>query len=176
MPQPSALLRQLENARFERALDVSESLAEHRALLTTLELERINNILTGKTEDPWRQEPITLTLPSGREERLELHENMKLVARTKLHRATELAEQGSTIDAAVDIYVELVLTHVFKDANRRSAVLAAHYFLRRYGVSVSGLAIHELGLGDLRDPQQVEGLRKTIHQMAQFSSSQNKDL
>ncbi len=163
------LKRQLETARFERALQVTESLADHRALLTTSELARINHIVTGKTNDPWRQETVTITLPSGKTEVLTLIVDPILTAREKLHRATEMAELGSAIDAAIDIYVGLVLAHVFHDANRRTAVLASHYFFKRYGVPVSGLALHELGLGDLREKGQIESLRETVYQMAKFS-------
>ena len=35
MTAPTPLKRQLEMARFERAMEVAESLADHRALLTT---------------------------------------------------------------------------------------------------------------------------------------------
>lgn len=170
MPAPNDLKRQLEIARFERALEVAESMATHRALLTTAELARINNILTGKDEDePWRQVPVTITLPSGKTETLSLIADPKITAREKLHRATDLAEKGAPIDAAVDIYSGLVLSHVFKDANRRSAVCAAHYFLNRYGAPVSGLALHEIGLGDLREEGQIQALKDTITQMAKFS-------
>lgn len=168
----NALKRQLEMSRFERALEVAESLADHRALLTTAELARLNNILTGKNDDPWRQGPVTLTLPSGKTETLALLADPVIKAREHLHRATETAEMGAVVDAAVDIYSGLVLAHVFADANRRTAVLAAHYFLRRYGVPLSGLALHELGLGDLREPGQIEGLRETVHQMARFATKQ----
>jgi len=161
--------RQLERARFERALEVAESLALHRALLTTAELARINNILTGKeVDDPWRHEAVTLNLPSGRVETLALITDPVLTTREKLHRATEDSESGATVDAAVDIYTGLVLSHVFRDANRRTAALAAHYFLKRYGVPLSGIAIHEIGLGDLRQPGQIQSLRETVHQMAKF--------
>lgn len=171
-PKPESLAKQLERARFERALEVSESMAEHRVLLTTAELARLNNILNGKKpeDDPWRQEPVTLTLPSGKTETLALIADPKLSLREKLHRATEVAEGGAVIDAAVNIYVGIVLVHPFKDANRRTAVLAAHYFLQRYGVPVSGLALHEIGLGDVRDPHQVDSLRDTIHQIAKFAA------
>lgn len=168
--QPDSLKRQLELSRFERALSVSESLADHRALLTNAELARLNGILTGTTADPWREDTVTLNLPSGNSETISLVADPKVTCRDKLHRATELAEAGSVIDAAVDIYVGLVRAHVFTDANRRTAVLAAHYFLRRYGVPVSGVALHEIGLGDIRDEAQVESLRETIHQMARFSA------
>lgn len=169
------LRRQLEIARFERALEVAESMANHRVLLTTMELARLNNILTGRNDDnPWRHDPQTITLPSGKTETLQLLADAKVTAREKLHRATELAEQGAIIDAAVDLYSGLVLSHVFKDANRRSAVCAAHYFLTRYGLPISGLALHEIGLGDLREEGQIQALRETITQMAKFSRSRQK--
>jgi prophage maintenance system killer protein len=170
---PESLLLQLERTRFERALEVSESMADHRALLTLTELARLNNILTGKDEDPWRQEPVTIVTPSGKTETLSLIADPKIMTREKLHRATETAESGSVIDAAVDIYVGLVLSHVFKDANRRTAVLAAHYFLRRYGVPLSGVALHEIGLGDLREEGQIDALREAIRQIAKFTSRKN---
>lgn len=170
--KPTTLLKQLEMTRFERALEVTESLATHRALLTTAELGRINNILTGNKDDhdPWRQEPVTINLPSGKLESYSLVADPKRTTREKLHRATEMAEAGHVIDAAVEIYTSLVLSHVFKDANRRAAVLGAHYFLKRYGVPLSGLAIHEIGLGDLRQEGQIEALRETISQMAKFAA------
>jgi prophage maintenance system killer protein len=171
---PTSLQRQLEMARFERAMEVAESLADHRALLTTAELGRLNNILTGKDAEPWREKPVTITLPSGRTETLALIADPKITAREKLHRATELAEGGAVVDAAVDIYSALVLSHVFQDANRRTAVLAAHYFLRRYGAPISGLALHEIGLGDLREEGQIEALRETVTQMAKFASKRSK--
>ena len=168
-----SLNRQLELARFDRALDVTESLADHRALLTTTELARINEILTGKSHDPWRQDSTTLTLPSGRTETFALLTDPVLTARDHLHQATEKAEQGAVIDAAVDIYVALVLAHAFQDANRRTAVLASHYFLKRYGSPISGIALHELGLGDLRQEGQIDALRETIRQMAKFAEKRN---
>ncbi len=168
--RPDSLKRQLERTRLDRALAVTESLADCRALLTTAELARINNVLTGKNEDPWRRDPVTIKLPSGKIETLELITDPVLSSRDKLHRATEQAEQGAIIDAAVDLYVGLVLAHCFNDANRRTAVLAAHYLLKRYGVPLSGLALHEIGLGDLREEGQVQALRETIGQMAKFAA------
>ena len=171
-PKPDSLKRQLELARFDRALEVSQSMAARRVLLTTTELARLNNILTGRNEDPWRQAPVTITLPSGTTETLALMADPVVTTREKLHQATELAEAGSVVDAAVNVYTALVLAHVFEDANRRSAVLAAHYFLHRYGIPVSGMALHEIGLGDIRDANQMELLTETIKQMAKFATRQ----
>lgn len=159
-------------SRFERALEVSGSMAMHRVLLTTAELARLNNILKGNENDPWRKTPVTLTLPSGNKETFALIADPTLNARDKLHRATEMAESGSPIEAAVDIYVNLVLSHVFEDANRRTAVLAAHYFLNRYGIPISGTALHEIGLGDLREEGAIESLRDVIRQMSKFAEKQ----
>jgi hypothetical protein len=36
------------------------------------------------------------------------------------------------------------------------------------------LAIHEIGLGDLREEGQIESLRETVHQMAKFASKAKK--
>lgn len=171
------LRRQLELTRYDRALEVSDSLAAHRALLTTLELARLNLILLGRhpDDDPWRQDTVTLKLPSGKEETLTMHSDPKLNTRDRLHRATEIAEAGDPIEAAVQIYSDLVRLHAFEDGNRRTAALAANFFLRRYGVPVSGTALHELGLGDIRDPEQLALLKSTIEQMARFAaSSKNK--
>lgn len=172
---PESLKKQLERARFERALEVTESMGTRRVLLTTVELARLNNMLTGKApeHEPWRQEPVSLTLKSGKTAVFNVVTDPKVSLRDQLHRATELAENGHVIDAAVDIYAGLVLLHAFTDANRRTAVLAAHYFMIRYGVPLSGLALHEIGLGDLREPGQVEVLKDTIHQIAKFVQKRN---
>ena len=190
------LRRQLERSRFERALEVCESMVAHRVLLTNSELARLNNILLGRqpTDDPWRQGPMTSTLRSGREVQFSVMADPKVSLRDRLHQATAIAEAGkapdgtehapeAVIDAAVDVYVNMVLSHYFQDGNRRkavlaahyfldgnrrTAVLAAHYFLRRYGLPVSGLAIHEMGLGDVRNPEQVELLRQTLRNMAKL--------
>jgi hypothetical protein len=168
------LKRQLEVTRFERALEVAESLADHRALLTTAELARLNSILSAKEEDPWRRETITITLPSGRTETLALIVDPILTVREKLHRATEMAESGDPVNAGIDIYTGLVMTHAFSEANRRTAALASHYFFRRYGVPISGVTLHELGLGDLRQEGQIDSLRETIRQIIKFAEKRRQ--
>lgn len=167
------LKKQLERTRFERALEVTESLVNHRALLTTTELARLNQIVTGNLEDPWRQKQTTLTLPGGITKTLALVIDPKILAREKLHQTTERAESGDALNAAVDLYVDLVLAHVFEDGNRRTAVLASHYFLIRHGTPISGIVLHEIGLGDLHEPGEIESLRETIHQIIKFAAKRN---
>ena len=165
-----SLKRQLEISRFDRGLEVAESLAERRALLTTAELARLNNIVTGQTTEPWRRESTSVTLPSGTIETFGLIVDPVLLAREKLHRATEIAEGGSAIDAGVAIYIDLVLAHVFTQGNRRTAVLASHYFFKRYNAQISGIVLYELGVGNLRQPGQIEALKEIILEVAKFTN------
>jgi hypothetical protein len=44
----------------------------------------------------------------------------------------------------------------------------------RYGVPISGLALHEIGLGDLREPGEIDALREAINQMAKFAERSRK--
>lgn len=171
------LKRQLEIARLERALEIAEGMALRKVNLTTTELARLNNILTGSEQnsDPWRIEAVTIQLPSGKKETLSLIQEPSLNIRDILHKCTDLSETGSLIDAVVLIYSKIVLSHFFKDANRRTAVVACHYFLSRYEAPISGLALHELGLGDLRQPEQLELLKNTIQHLTRFASARQKN-
>ncbi len=172
MSPAHSLLRQLEKARLERALAIVDSLCEHKALLTTGELARVNQVITGKNEDPWRQETTTIQHSNGRTFSFSLLADPRILARDKLHQATErcLSEKADeVIEAAIDLYCALVLSHVFVDGNRRTAAAASHYFLNRHGIRLSGTAIHEIGMGDLRDPHETKALYDTIRQMASFT-------
>jgi hypothetical protein len=166
-----SLKAQLERARFERAIEVAESLATHRALLTTAELARLNNILTGRqpTHEPWRQGPASLKLRSGREVQFAVMADPIINLRERLHHATELAESGDVLTAVVSLYANMILSHYFSDANRRTAAIAAHYFASRYDLPLSGVAIHEMGLGDLREEGRIEALRQAFESMLKVS-------
>jgi hypothetical protein len=167
------LRRQLEQSRFERALEIVEGMADRRVQLTTTELARLNSILRGReqweNDDPWRREPVSRVLPSGREVSFSLHADPVLNTREKLHYATEISENGHALQGGCAVYVGLIQSHMFVDANRRTAALAAHYFFTRYQVPMSGRALHEIGVGDLGDPEQVKLFNETVEQIARFS-------
>ncbi len=164
--KPFSLVVQLELTRFERALAVSASIANSGALLTTSELARLNKILLGNNTDSneslWRKEAVNVKLPSGKLERLELIEDPILATRDKVHQATEQAENGDAIGAVVNLYVGMIKAHAFLDGNRRTAILAIHYFLFKYGFSVSAHDLLAMKLGDVRDPQEVESLKSNL--------------
>lgn len=168
---PNFLQRQLERARFERALEVADSMVEKGAFLNPGELARINNILLGRdVPDPWREGAAVLKLPSGREEKLQILADPVNSTREILRTARERAQSGEVVDAAADVYAKLVLLHPFKDANRRSAVVAAAYLLKLNGYEISAMGLHELGLGDLRAAGQVEALREMLRNVVKLSS------
>lgn len=171
---PNFLQRQLERARFERALEVAESMVEKGAFLNTAELARINNVLRGQNDEPWREGAAVCKLPSGREEALQLLADPITHCKEILRNAKDRAAAGQVVEAAADVYAQLVLTHVFKDANRRSAVVAAAYLLKLNGYDVSAMGLHELGLGDLRAEGQLEALRETLRNVVRMSSKSSR--
>ncbi len=165
-----SLTKQLEQTRFDRALEVTDSLVKHQALLTTAELARLNQILIGKNTDPWRYQSTTVQLASGRKLTLALIVDPIRTMREKLHGATEKAENGAVLDAAIDIYLALMGMRVFLSANRNSAVLASHYFLKRYGLLMTGRDIDQLvGTADLQQEEEIQNFRQSVYQMARFS-------
>lgn len=180
--KPRSLKQQLEQTRLERAIEIATDLAGKGALLTTTELARLNEVVTGagsstkspKEDAPWRQEEVTLTLPSGKKETFSVIVNARRVARDKLHQATDRADCGSVLEAAVGIYVGLVQAHVFNDGNRRTAAVAAHYFFAKHNIAMSGLALHELGTRDMRDPEQIRELEASLKQIAKFTSKRKE--
>lgn len=162
---PNYLQRQLELSRFERALEVVDSMVESHAFLNTGELARINQILTGTKSDPWRVEAAICQLPSGRDANFQVLADPINKAKEILRAGKDRADAGDVVDAAADVYAQFVLTHVFQDGNRRTAVIAAYYLLKVHGHDVSALGLHELGLGDLRIENQMEALRQTLRSL-----------
>jgi hypothetical protein len=167
---PNFLKRQLERARFERALEIAESMVETGAFLNTAELGRINNVLMGEHTEPWRETAAVCKLPSGHNENFQVLADPITKAKEILTHAKNRADGGEVVEAAADVYAQLVLTHVFKDANRRTAVVAAAYLLKLHGIQVSALGLHELGLGDLRDSGQIDVLRDTLRNVVKLGA------
>lgn len=171
-PPFNPLRQELERMRFERALAKVEDLAGRRMLLTTIELERMNIMILGESQDyqPWRDTPHTVALKSGRQATFSILREPKQLVRDVLHAATETAEMGNPLEAAMHVYLEMVKLHAFNDANRRTAVLSAHYFFERYGLPINGRVLHDLGLGDLSQTDVQESLRATLQQILRFAT------
>src|SRR5687767_1991647 len=115
MGDSTVLKKQLELVRFERTVEYIKTTANaHRKHLNVPELAQINNMLTNSSDDPWRVEPISLKLPSGRIEELSIISNPIFEARDIIFKARDEAEQDNLTEAATYLYSQLVLKHFFK--------------------------------------------------------------
>jgi len=156
------LKKQLELARFEKTMEYVSTNAHSQKHLNSTELAQINNMLTGNSGDPWRTQSVSVKLPSGNEEHFAVVTNPMIRARDIIFQARDEAFQGDIVKAAANLYAELVLAHLFKDANRRTAVAATCWLLYEKGISMPSLGFLELGVGNLRDPEQMNALKGLI--------------
>lgn len=155
---PNFLRKQLERTRLERALEIVREMADTNKFLNSTELARLNNILCGEKGEPWRDGVAEIALKSGNKASFHMIADPISHAREILTRAKDRAANGQVVEAASELYADLVLNHLFKDGNRRTAVLASCYLLELYGFDVSPMAVHDLGLGDLREKGQKEAI------------------
>jgi hypothetical protein len=169
------LRRQLELVRFEKAIDYVTGAAGSRKHLNAQELAAINAILTNapvtapSDVSPWRQEPAVIQLPSGRQETFALLNNPIFSCRDLLAGVVQRAREGEVEAAAAQCYAQLMRSHFFQDANRRTAVAATYWLLLENGIKISPLGLLEIGVGDLADPSQVEALERLVRATIQIA-------
>jgi hypothetical protein len=156
------LYQQLEDKRFLHGISYSLSAAHGLKKLTASELAHLNQLLTDSEEnDPWRFETKTIHFPGGHAE-INVHNNPINKAREIAGTSQEMAGNGKILEAAVYLYSELVLNHLFHDANRRTAVLATIWLLEHANVSIDPHQLLKIPLGNLRNPQDLQQLRKSM--------------
>jgi hypothetical protein len=162
MPEIHLLKKQLELVRFEKAIEYIQANLHGQKHLNAQELAQINNMLNSTHEDPWRAETTSIQLPGGRRETMALISNPVFAARDIIFKARDTLEQGQISQSAAALYSDLVLCHLFKDANRRTAVAAVFWLLLEKGIEIPAMGLLQLGLGDLRMEKQVDTLRGLI--------------
>lgn len=156
------LKKQLELVRFEKTMDYVKASAGGAKRLNSTELAHLNQMLTAETKDPWRMESVTLSLPSGKQDRLSVISNSQMRAGDFISSAREQANDGDLANASAKLYRDLVINHLFNDANRRTAVVAVSWLLLEHGVSIPAMGLLELGAGDLREQEPFEALKQLI--------------
>ena len=157
------LKKQLELVRFEKTIDYVQSAAASQKHLNSSELAHINQMLTSTAEgDPWRVGPVTLTLPSGRQGHFSMISNSQKEASELIHSCRDLAANGDLVGAATKLYAGLVMKHLFEEANRRTAVAATTWLLKEHGIQITAMGLLEMGLGDVRENEQMSVLRVVI--------------
>jgi len=155
------LQKQLEQERFARAISHVEQTAQTIKRLNASELARLNQMLNGQSEEPWRSEDASIKIPSGKVHQMSVMNNPLHVARDVLELANQLADQD-LIEGAFQLYSRLVLAHLFNDANRRTAALATLWYLRAHGGDVDVVALSQTPVGDLREELDVKKLKKQM--------------
>jgi hypothetical protein len=158
----NVLKKQLELVRFEKTMDYVESSAGSQKHLASNELAHLNNMLCNSTDNPWRVGPVTLNLPSGRQNTFSVISNSQKEASELISECRDLAANGELVEAATKLYSGLVLKHLFNDANRRTAVAATAWILYEHGIQIPSMGLLEMGLGDLREDEQMGALRGVI--------------
>lgn len=158
------LIRQLDEQRFLHAISYVEQEAGGLKKLHTSELARINKYLSGEEEDeePWRIQATSVRIPSGQTLHFNVINNPVHGARDVLSEAQRIAVDEDVVEAALYVYSQLVLHHFFNEANRRTAMLAALWVVRAQKRSLDIVTLGKGRIGDLRDNDAMDELRKTL--------------
>lgn len=163
MTSKNLLLQQLENERFEHALTYVRNESVGLKKLSTSELVRLNQHLVGsKTEDPWRVTAVEVNLPSGDTHHFSIVGNPLQKARDILGHAWLIAGNQDLLGAASYLYSNMVLEHLFNDANRRTAVLAVLWLANAFHKDLDPHKLLNCPIGNLRKPEDLSKLTKII--------------
>ncbi|OQW50419.1 MAG: hypothetical protein A4S09_01100 [Proteobacteria bacterium SG_bin7] len=159
------LKKQLEESRFQHTLDYVHEHAGGIKKLGVPELLHLNQMLNHTTEDTWRTQPVEISLRTGKKRSFKMITNSIEEARTVLANAHDIVGQGKLIDAATYLYSHLVMSHFFKEANRRTAVVATYWLVREAGKDLDARVLVNTPLGDLSEDSELKKLRETITSM-----------
>ncbi len=156
------LYKQLEEKRFLHGISYSLESAHGLKKLTASELAHLNQILTDSEEqDPWRFQTTVIQFPGGQAE-IQVHNNPINQAREIAGNAQEIAGNGRLVEAACYLYTELVLAHLFHDANRRTAVLATIWLLEHFNLKVDPQQLLKIPLGNLREANDFNQFKRSL--------------
>lgn len=152
------LHKQLDEQKFLHAVSYVEQAAGGPKILTTSELGYLNQMLTGKTTEPWRLEPAVVTIPSGVTHHFNVLNNPVVVARDLLGETFQEAGNGDLTQGAFHLYTQMILNHLFRDANRRTAALAVSWLVRSHQMSIDAIELEKFQVGDLRQKSELDRL------------------
>lgn len=159
------LKKQLEESRFQHTLDYVLEHAGGIKKIGVAELLHLNQMLNHTTADTWRTQPVEISLRSGKIRSFKMISNSIEEARTVLANAHDIVGQGKIVDAATYLYSNLVMNHFFKEANRRTAVVATYWLVREAGKDLDARVLVNTPLGDLSEDSELKKLRDTIAKM-----------
>ena len=140
----------MDETRFMQGVNYVQQAAGSIKKITTSELEHLNKILTDGDDESWRFEEAQVQIPTGKSHHFSLLSNPINKARELLGNAMQMAGNREPEKAALYLYIELILGHLFQDANRRTAVLAALWVLHSEGLQIDAQKLLDIPVGDLR--------------------------
>lgn len=171
MAPANFLQKQLEDQRFLHGIDYVVKSSHGLKILGTSELAHLNRLLIGDTsgeKEPWRFEQTSVKIPSGRTHHFNVLSNPIVNAREILGNAWQMAGNQEVVEAAYYLYSQLVLNHLFNDANRRTAVLATLWLVRSHGGTFDAKALADFPIGDLREMGDQQVLSAKVHTLISF--------
>lgn len=164
-PQKNELQKQLQEQKFLHGVSYVQSASSGIKKLTTSELAHLNQILTDNKHEPWRLNEAKIQIPSGDVHHFNVVSNPINRAREIIGTAMDMASNDHKLEAASYIYSQLVLEHLFVDANRRTAVLATLWLLLSNNLDVDAQELLEVPIGNLRNKSDLDALANTIKKL-----------
>ena len=158
----SALQTQLETERFLHAAEYVKNTCQGLKKLTSTELAYLNQVCLAKSEGTWRLGPMQVEIPGRGSVNMSLHSNPLARAREILAEAQKLATEDGPWIGCIFAYTHLVKEHLFEEANRRTAALAAYWILTEDGIQVSPEELVNLKVGDLRQNSDLAQFERDI--------------
>ncbi len=165
---PKSLQKQLEEQKFLHGVSYVQQASGTIKKLSSSELLHLNELLTNKTHDQsliqdeaWRFDSTKIKIPGG-EVVLNVLSNPLNRAREITGDALQMAGNQQILEAACYLYSQLVLEHLFKDANRRTAVLATIWLLGNFGIQVDAQQLLAVPIGNLRNPQELAAFQARV--------------
>lgn len=171
MAPANFLQKQLEDQRFLHGIDYVVKSSHGPKILSTSELAHLNRLLTGDSagdKEPWRFERMSVKIPSGRTHHFNILSNPIVTAREIVGNAWQMAGNQEVVDAAYYLYSQLVLSHLFNDANRRTAVLATLWLVRSHGGTLNARELADFPIGDIREMGDQQVLAAKVQTLISF--------
>jgi hypothetical protein len=160
------LQKQLEDQKFAHGIAYVKQAAPGIKKINSNELAHLNQLLTGQTDEPWRFTAVQVEIPTGQTQHFNVVSNPIQRARDILGNAQQRAGNGEVLEAAIDVYAQLVLEHLFNDANRRTAILATLWVLQSHQMDIDATKLGQIPIGNLRDPKDMSTLAQAMKSLA----------
>lgn len=157
------LEQQLEEARFNSAIQYIKTNSHGIKHLSPSELAYINQIIDGQKvdpqNDPWRSNTVQIKIRTGQIHQISVISNPLKATQDIISQTHDITRTQSLTDAALYIYTEMIKGHFFKDANRRTAVAATLWIVNEALKDFNPTDLYNHEAGDIRDPEEFKKLK-----------------